>query len=139
MKVYKDKIYNRLQNNDIRDRILKGRLDLNEYSNTDVYEFLMLLQQNNAIRNERNYKPITKEEWRHIIIKVKRQSRSSISSKRNYAMYKYRLESEVLTNILTRYYNTIVQKEFYPTYWLKVLDIMLDKDKGLIIGKLRTI
>ena len=43
MKVYKDKIYNRLQNNDVRDRILKERLDPNECLNADVYEFQTLL------------------------------------------------------------------------------------------------
>ena len=54
-------------------------------------------------------------------------------------MCKCRIESEILTTILLRYYNTIIQREFYPEYWLKVLDMMLDKGKGLIIGKLQTI
>ena len=51
-------------------------------------------------------------------------------------MYKYSIESEILTKILIKYYNVIIQKEFYSTRWLKVLDVMLDKGKGPIIGKL---
>ena len=54
-------------------------------------------------------------------------------------MHKCGTESDLLISILVKYYNTIMQKEFYPEYWLQVLDVMLDKDKGPIIGKLRMI
>ena len=43
-KAYKDKIYIKLINEEIRDRILNGQLNSNEYDSNDMYEFLMLLQ-----------------------------------------------------------------------------------------------
>ena len=54
-------------------------------------------------------------------------------------MYKYALESEKMTSILVRFYNTIVKKGYYPKRWIKLLAIILEKGKGPIIGKLRTI
>jgi len=41
--VYKDKIYHKFQDNPIRDKILSGTLDSNEYDNEEVFEFLRLL------------------------------------------------------------------------------------------------
>ena len=43
-KVYKDRIYKKLLNNEIRDDILKRKLDEFECTNRDVYKFLTLLQ-----------------------------------------------------------------------------------------------
>ena len=54
-------------------------------------------------------------------------------------MYKYSLESENIISILLQFYNIIILKEFYLHRWLKVLDVMLDKEKGPILGKLRII
>jgi len=44
-----------------------------------------------------------------------------------------------MTNILVRFYNTLIQKEYYVNRWKDIVEVMLDKGKGLIIGKLRTI
>ena len=71
--------------------------------------------------------------------KAKQLSSSSIFSKRNYAIYKCTLALERMTGILIKFYNAIVRKQYYPKRWLKVLNVMLDKGKGPMIGKLRTI
>ena len=44
-----------------------------------------------------------------------------------------------MTILLVQYYNLIVQKQYYPTRWLKTLDITIEKGKGPVIRKLRTI
>ena len=44
-----------------------------------------------------------------------------------------------ITDILVSYYNVIIPKGFYSSQWLKVLNIILDKGKGPVLGKLRTI
>jgi len=44
-KAYKDKVYNKLNIDDIRDRILKGELEVEECDDEDVYSFLTLLKQ----------------------------------------------------------------------------------------------
>ena len=38
--VCNDKIYKELQNNDMRDKILAGRLERDDYDNSKVYKFL---------------------------------------------------------------------------------------------------
>ena len=38
-----------------------------------------------------------------------------------------------------KYYNVIVMKGFYPSRWLKILDIILEKGKRPVLGKLCTI
>ena len=45
-KEYKDKVYQKLINNTIRDKILKGKLEQSECSNKEVFQFLRLLKQN---------------------------------------------------------------------------------------------
>ena len=54
-------------------------------------------------------------------------------------MHKCRLCSEKLTKLLVVYYNIIINKGFYLSRWLQVLDVMLKKGKGLVLDKLRTI
>ena len=44
-----------------------------------------------------------------------------------------------MTNLLVTYYNIILKNRYYPTRWEKILDVMLSKGKGMILGKLRTI
>ena len=41
---YKDRIYNKLKENEVRDKILSERLSQEEYSNEDLYDFLKLLK-----------------------------------------------------------------------------------------------
>ena len=44
-----------------------------------------------------------------------------------------------MIKVLVVYYNILIINQYYPVYRLKILDIMLGKGKGLILGKLRTI
>ena len=80
-----------------------------------------------------------KEEWIIAIKRSKCLSISSIFSKQTYAVYKYLLESDRMIYILTRYYNTIIEQQYYPKRWLKILEVMIEKGKGAKLGKLRTI
>ena len=41
--------------------------------------------------------------------------------------------------MLVKYYNIIIVKGFYPSQWIKILDVMLEKGKGLVLGNLKTI
>ena len=44
-----------------------------------------------------------------------------------------------MTRILVRFYNTVMKKGCYLKRWVKLLAVILEKGKGPIIGKLRTI
>ena len=48
-KVYQDKVYQKLSSNKIWDKILNGKLEEEDCSNKEVFEFLSLLQRNNGI------------------------------------------------------------------------------------------
>ena len=54
-------------------------------------------------------------------------------------MYKYALTSTRMIIILITYYNLIIHRQFYPSRWLKMLDVMFGKGKGLVVDKLRMI
>ena len=43
--MYKDKIYDKLQQTEVRNAILDGTLDLNDCDSENVYKFLALLKQ----------------------------------------------------------------------------------------------
>ena len=60
-------------------------------------------------------------------------------SKRTYSIYKCTLESTKMTNILVRFYNTVVRKGYYLRHWVKLLAVILEKGKEPIIGKLQMI
>ena len=137
MKAYQDKIYNKLINKSIQKKILNGSLESNEYDHPEVYQFLKLLTQEKY--TEYRYQPITIEEWKTVVRKLKKQSSSSIFSKRNYSLYKCSIASDLFTNLLVKYYNIIFIKQFYLSHWIKILDIILEKGKGSVLGQLRTI
>jgi len=44
-----------------------------------------------------------------------------------------------MTEILVKFYNVIVQRSYYLGQWTKVLDVILEKGKGPVLGKLHTI
>ena len=44
-----------------------------------------------------------------------------------------------MTEILLKFYNLILVKQYYPKQWIKVLDVTLEKEKGSVLGKLRVI
>jgi len=82
---------------------------------------------------------ITEDKWKFILLKSKKKSISSIFSNRIYSMYKCALSNKRLIIFLVRFYNIIVEKQYFPTRWQKMLDVMIEKNKGPVIGKLRTI
>ena len=86
-----------------------------------------------------NYEEISEKEWVKVVNKAKRKKPSSIFSNRTYSIYKCALDSEDMTKILLRFYNTVIKQGIYPRRWLQVLDIILEKGKGPFLGKLRTI
>ena len=138
-KAYKDKVYNKLNIDDIRDRILKGELEVEECDDEDVYSFLTLLKQPQGRNHTAELEEISELEWESVVTKVKRKSASSIFSNRTYSVYKCALDSKVMTKILLIFYNTLIKNGYYLKRWLKVLDVILEKGKGPVIGKLRTI
>ena len=82
---------------------------------------------------------ITEDEWIRVVKKVKRKSVSSMFSKRIYSIYKCALESTKITNILVRFYNTVVRKGYYLRHRVKLLAVILEKGKRPIISKLQMI
>jgi len=140
-KTFKDKIYAELHNDVIRNNILNGQLTSNQCDYEDVWKFLKLLKVPTGLRTQypsRSHR-ITKEEWIKMVLKAKKNSASSIFSKRTYSIYKCSIGSERMTDILIDFYNTIIEIGYYPERWLNIIDVMLEKGKGPKLGKLRTI
>ena len=73
-----------------------------------------------------------------MVKQAKRRSASSMFSERNYSVCKCALESEKMTNMLMIFYNAMVRKGYCLKRWIKSLAVMLEKEKGPILGKLRT-
>ena len=69
----------------------------------------------------------------------KRSSVSSIFSKRTYAVYKCALDSERMTNVLIRFYNLLLRNGYFPKRWLDILNVIIEKEKGLVLGNLHII
>ena len=71
-------------------------------------------------------------------MKSKKISTSSVFSNRNHAMCECTLGNERLTKELVSYHNPLISNQCCPIRWTKVLNTMLEKGKGLVLGKLRT-
>ena len=82
---------------------------------------------------------LTDEEWISTVTKSKRRSASSVFSKRTYSVYKCALGSHKMNIILVTFYNAVLKKGYCLQRWIKLLAVILEKGKGPIIGKLRTI
>lgn len=134
--VYNDRIFKALANESIRDRVLKGELTEEECDGKNVHDFLMLVARNECILHEK-YKPIEYGEWVKVVKRSKRRSTSSVFSVRTYAVYKCALHSQRLTNMLIKFYNLALENMIYLKRWVKILDEVIDKGKGPILGKLR--
>ena len=137
--IYRDKIYEKLRTNSIRNKILNGTLRREECDDERVFKFLKLLKQDGRREYQRQRRQICEHDLIKVVKKSKRSSASSIFSKRIYAVYKCAIESERMTSILVRFYNLLLQKEYYPKRWLDILDVMIGKGKGMVLGKLRII
>ena len=70
---------------------------------------------------------------------AKKQSVSSVFSKRTYSVYKCALDSPRMTFVLVALLNIFIQRCYYPKRWLNQVDTSLEKGKGPILGKLRNI
>jgi len=138
-KAYIDRIYDKLKHDEVREKIIKGELNENECDYKEVYAFLELLKRGSSSAIRINTEEISEVEWKKVVTKAKRKSASSIFSQRTYSIYKCALDCDEMTRILLKFYNTIIKHRIYPNRWLKVLDIILEKGKGPILGKLRTI
>jgi len=78
--MFQDKIYNKLQEDKIRDDILDRKLEPNECDQNQVFQFLSLLQQPQNIRRQENrrYREISQEQWIREVKRAKKQSVSSV-------------------------------------------------------------
>jgi hypothetical protein len=136
---YKDKIYGKLKHDYIRNKIINGTLERSECDDERVYKFLKLLKRSSSKQYNQNQREINIQDWIRVVKSSKRKSASSIFSKRTYAVYKCALGSDRMTSILVRFYNILVKNEYVLQRWLDILDTMLGKGKGMIIGLLRII
>jgi len=134
LKVYKDRIYEKLKHDDVRDKILSGELDTEECDYWDVHEFLSLLKKSGTDNENEVRGEIGEAEWEDIVKKSKRRSASSVFSQRTYSIYKCALESKKMIKILLMLYNILLRKGYYLKRWTKVLDIILEKGKELVIS-----
>ena len=136
--IYNDKIYDKLQQDEIRDKILQGRLVEEDCDNREVFEFLQLLK--NPLQCAKpSFEPITAEDWIREVKRAKKKSTSSIFSKRTYSVYKCAILSVRMTAVLIWFYNTLFQTNYFPRRWQSIVETMLEKGKGPVIGKLRCI
>ena len=137
-KAYQDKIYNKLQENNTRDKILAGQLTPEDCDNEEVFEFLSLLK-NPQQNNKPPYEPITEDKWIEEVKRSKKASVSSIFSRRTYSVYKCAIGCARMTTILVWFYNVLLKQCYYPVRWINIVEITLEKGKGPVLGKLRNI
>ena len=97
--MHKDKICPLLQQDSVRNKILRRRLVESDCDNKEVFEFLKLLK-NPTQCNKPSFKPITEDECTREVKKSKKRSSSSIFSKRTYSVHKCVILSERMTAIL---------------------------------------
>ena len=114
IRIFKDKIYNKLRDNTIRERIIKGQLKREECDNKEVFKFLKLLKLPRELYNLRNnsFTPITVVDWINEVTRVKKCSASSIFSQYTYIVYKCALESNRMMNILVKFHNMILRERY---------------------------
>ena len=65
-KVDQDKVYDKLLEDDTRNRILKGTLKQEEYTYQDIHYFLQLLERINQ-HDSTQYRPIEIGEWELVV------------------------------------------------------------------------
>jgi len=102
-----------MKRDEVRNKILNGELELEDCDDSDVHGFLSLLK-----REARGNQPIesveiSETEWEQVVRKSKRKSASSIFSNCTYSVYKYTLDSNVMTKILVKFYSTLIKNGFY--------------------------
>jgi len=113
LKVCNNKIFRRLDEDCVRDKINKGELEREECDDKEVYNFLLLLKKKQDEQNT-EFTQIIKEEWEFIARKAKKRSTSSIFSNQICAVCKYALGSKRMSYNFLRYYNTLINRNYYP-------------------------
>jgi len=78
-RVYYDKVYYKITEDEIRNKILAGMLKAEDCDNNNIFKFLSLLKQV-QLKDMTIYLLITVEEWRTAVKRAKKQSTSSIFS-----------------------------------------------------------
>ena len=135
-KVYNDKIYDKLSQIDIRDKVVNGNIRKNECDSKEMYEFLKILRKPNEGLEKRPDK-ISEGMFVKAVKASKKQSASSIFSRRTYAVYKCAILHKKMLAILLLFYNMILAQRYCLNRWLKVLEICMEKGKGPRIRHLR--
>ena len=136
--VCQDKTCNQLQSDNVRDKILQGRLVESDCDNPEVFEFLSLLK-NPSQCSKPSFQPITADDWEREVRRSKKQSVSSVFSRRTCSVYKCALQCVRMTAIFVCFYNALLKQCYYPKRWQAQVETTLEKGKGPIIGKLRTV
>ena len=111
--MHKDKMHNRLREDETRNKTLEGRLRPQDCDNERVCDFLKLLKVPPGQRNQVK-KHITDDDWEVVVKKSKKRSASSVFSKRTYAVHKCALGVKRMTHILVEFYNVIIENGYYP-------------------------
>ena len=137
--IYNDQIYEKLQEDNTRNKIISGRLRREECDHLKVFKFLKLLKRNSPIESARSVEYIKVKDWFRQVKKAKKNSISSIHSKRTYAVYKCALGCTRMTAILVAVMNLFIREMYYPKRWLNLTEVSLEKGKGPVLGKLRFI
>ena len=71
--------------------------------------------------------------------KTKKQSVSSIFSRRTLAVNECALKSEYITMILVALYDILLREGHYLKRWMNLVDAAIEIEKGLDLGKLHMI
>ena len=74
-------------------------------------------------------------EWKQVVCGAKKRCTSSVFSMRDYSVHKCALENNVVVVVLAKFYNFVIQHNHYPSRWLKLVDIMLEKGKVPLLKK----
>ena len=125
--------------NEVKDSILRRELKENEIDDDNLKKFLRLLERLKRSKELSNYKVITEDEQREVVKRSKKRSMLSIFSKRIYSVCKIMLESKEMIEVLIHFHNTTIKEDIVLESQKDMLDIMIEKGKEPILGKLRII
>ena len=129
-----------IHKSEIRYKVLNGTLERDEVDNSDLYDFLQLLKSKDyQNKYTKEFNEITIEDWRAVVAKCKSKSMLSVFSKCTYMVYKIIARNNRFMYVLLLFYNLVLKKRIVLNRWRNILDVILEKGKGLVLGKLRII
>ena len=82
---------------------------------------------------------MTLEDWKYAVKKSKRKSVSSVFSRRTCVVYELVNNNDEFLEVLLFFYNVVITKGIILQRWQNILDVILEKGKGPLLGKLRII